>query len=71
MGVLQVHAQLNSLSVGGIVPRVDAVSHRGNAPFHEVFRVPFGISILTIQLTVGRLAIHIVTHRILNHGAQR
>ena len=44
MGVLQVHAQCNSLSVGGIVPRVDAVSRRGN----EVFRVPFGISILTI-----------------------
>ena len=47
MGVLQVHAQHNSLSVGGIVPHVDAVS-RSNAPFHEVFRVPFGISILTI-----------------------
>ena len=31
---------------------------RGNAPFHEVFRVPFlDISILTIQLTVRRLAI--------------
>ena len=47
----------NSLSVGGIVPRVDAVSRRRNAPFHEVFRVPFGISILALQLTVGRLAI--------------
>ena len=50
------HAQRHSLYVGGIVPCADAVS-RGNAPFHEVFRVPFDISILTLQLTIGRLAI--------------
>ena len=64
--MLQVHAQLNSLSVRGIVPRADAVSRaRSNVPFHEVFRVPFGISILTIQLTVGRLAIlHLHTSNI-------
>ena len=45
-----VHAQRNSLSVRGIVPRADAVPR--NSPFHEVSDTPFGIFILTIRLTI-------------------
>ena len=38
---------------------------QGNAPFHEVFRAPFGISILTIQLTVAWPAVpHLHTSNI-------